>query len=102
MKRKGGTTYIMSSPDKTALYTGVSSHLENRVLEHKTKVHPKSFTARYNCVLLVYFKYFESIEEAIAEEKRIKGGSRLKKVRLIESMNPNWYDLFDEMNKHQW
>lgn len=100
--RKGGTVYIMSSPDKTSLYTGVTSNLENRVYEHKTKFYPKSFTARYNCVQLVYFKYFGSIEEAIAEEKRIKGGSRLQKLSLIESMNKNWRDLFEKLDDYEW
>lgn len=94
---KGGAVYIMSAPDKTTLYVGVTSDLAGRVWEHKNKAYPKSFSARYNCVLLVYYSYFDSIEEAIAEEKRIKGGSRKQKIDLIESINLEWQDLYDSL-----
>ena len=94
---KGGAVYIMSSPDKTALYTGVTSDLPKRIHEHKSKVYINSFTAKYNCVLLVYYQYFDTIEMAIAEEKRIKGGSRKKKILLVESMNINWIDLTEQL-----
>lgn len=87
----------MSSPDKTALYTGVTSNLPKRVNEHKYKIYPRSFSAKYNCVLLVYFQYYDTIEMAIAKEKRIKGGSRVKKILLIESMNRDWQDLTDSI-----
>ena len=87
----------MSAPDKTALYTGVTSELPARVWQHKNKEYPESFSAKYNCVLLVYYKYYDSIEEAIAEEKRIKGGSRAQKINLINSMNPAWADLYDTL-----
>ncbi len=95
--RKGGAVYIMSSPDKTALYTGVTANLPERVWQHKNKVYPNSFTARYNCVLLVYYAVCETIEIAIAEEKRIKGGSRAQKMDLIESMNKEWRDLTSDI-----
>lgn len=91
---KGGAVYIMSCPDKTTLYIGVTSDLYNRVIQHKEKFYPKSFTARYNCVLLVYYKWFEGIEEAIAEEKRLKAGSRKNKIELIDALNKDWNDLF--------
>jgi putative endonuclease len=87
---KSGAVYIMSSPNRASLYVGVSSNLPGRVWEHKNKKYPTCFTAKYNCVVLVYYKYFESIEDAIAEEKRIKGGSRKAKEQMIDSMNPNW------------
>jgi putative endonuclease len=90
---KGGAVYIMSSPNRGTLYVGVTSDLPGRVYEHRNKVFPKSFSSRYNCVVIVYYKFFESIEEAIAEEKRIKGSSRAYKEQLIESMNPQWNDL---------
>jgi putative endonuclease len=102
MERRGGTVYIVSSPDKTALYTGVTSDLENRMWKHKNKFYPDAHAAKYNCVVLVYFKFFESIEEAIKEEKRIKGGSRAKKIKLIKSMNSEWRDLTDEIDKYPW
>lgn len=100
--RKGGCVYILTCPDKTALYTGVSSQLENRVVQHREKANQGSFSARYNCNALVYFRYFETIEEAIAEEKRIKGGSRAKKIALIESLNPYWRDLWHELDTRPW
>jgi len=96
---KGGFVYIMSSLNHTTLYTGVTSNLYNRVVEHQQKVYPKSFSARYNCVKLVYFAFFDHIETAIEEEKRIKGGSRLQKEKLIRGMNPEWKDLWSEVKE---
>lgn len=90
---KGGAVYIMSAPDRTALYTGVTSQLNVRVWQHKNKEFPNSYSAKYNCIWLVYYKYYGGIEEAIIEEKRIKGGSRQQKLDLILSMNPEWVDL---------
>ena len=89
--------YIMCSNNHSTLYVGVTSDIAARVYEHKHKVYPTSFTATYNCVKLVYYRRFELIVEAIAEEKRIKGGSRRKKVELIIGMNPEWQDLYDEI-----
>lgn len=94
---KGGAVYIMSSPNRGSLYVGVTSDLAGRTWEHMNKVHPASFSARYNCVVLVYYKYFDGIEEAIAEEKRLKGSSRKYKEQLIDSMNSNWQDLYNTL-----
>jgi putative endonuclease len=94
---KGGLTYIVSSPNRDVLYTGVTSDLTTRVWKHKTKFYENSFTARYNCVVLVWYKYFDTIDAAIAEEKRIKAGSRKKKEELINSINYEWRDLWDEV-----
>ena len=96
---KGGFVYIMTNKHHTTLYTGVTSELLSRVTEHKEKKHPKSFTAKYNIDKLVYYDGFSSIEEAIAREKQIKGGSRKKKEDLITKMNPQWIDLYDEISK---
>ena len=93
---RGGAVYIMTNVHHTVLYTGVTSNLVARVQQHKNKFHPSSFTAKYNANKLVYFKGFPSIVEAIAEEKRIKGGSRKQKLDLIHSINPEWKDLWDE------
>ena len=60
-------------------------------------MYPKSFTAKYNCKKLVYYNWFDTIMEAIAEEKRIKGGSRKKKEILINNMNPEWNDLYEQV-----
>lgn len=95
--QKGGAVYILSSPNKASLYIGVTSDLQGRVWEHKDKKHPESFTAKYNCVMLVYYQYFDSIEDAISEEKRLKGGNRKQKEELILQMNPAWSDLYDSL-----
>ena len=88
---------MMCSTNHSTLYVGVTSNIASRVYEHKYKIHPTSFSAKYNCVKLVYYRRFELIIEAIAEEKRIKGGSREKKKHLINGMNPDWNDLYDEI-----
>jgi putative endonuclease len=95
--QKSGSVYIMASANKNVLYTGVTSELANRVWKHQTKFYPDSFSARYNCVVLVYYKHFFTIEEAIIEEKRIKGGSRQQKEKLINGINPEWKDLSEEL-----
>lgn len=85
--------YMMSNSRKRALYTGVTNNLEVRVFQHKNRNDPKCFTAKYNCVKLVWFDDTDSIEEAIAYEKKIKAGSRRKKELLIRALNPKWEDL---------
>ncbi len=96
---RGGAVYIMASKPNGTLYIGVTSDLRRRVYEHKTKYNPKSFTAKYGCKVLVYFQCFQRIEEAIAEEKRVKGGNRKNKLKLIERLNPEWNDLWDEVKE---
>ncbi len=88
---------MVCSPDRTALYTGVTTDLATRTWKHKNKFYENSFTRRYNCVVLVWYRYFDSISDAIAEEKRIKGGSRKKKEELINSFNYQWKDLWEEI-----
>ena len=92
--QRGGYVYILTNKNKSVLYVGVTSQLRNRIYEHKTKNNPKSFSARYNLDMLVYYKSFSRIEEAIHREKQIKSGSREKKIRLINSINPEWKDLY--------
>jgi putative endonuclease len=92
---KGGCVYIMTNQHNTVLYTGVTSNLYNRVLQHKNSFYPNSFTSKYRCFKLVYYNLFSTIEEAIAEEKRIKGGSRNSKINLINSINKEWNDLWE-------
>lgn len=94
---KGGAVYIMSSPNRGTLYVGVTSDLVGRIWQHRNKEHSNSFSARYNCVVLVYYKYYDGIEEAIAEEKRIKASSRKHKEQLINSINSEWKDLYDTL-----
>ena len=94
---KGGAVYILTSLNKRVLYIGVTSDLKGRIWEHKHKKYPDSFTARYNCTFLVYYKRFDSIDEAIIEEKRLKAGNRRYKERLINEMNHAWTDLYDTL-----
>jgi putative endonuclease len=96
---RGGFVYIMSNKNNTAIYTGVTSNLKNRIWEHKNKIHKGSFSSKYNVDKLVYFETFLSIEEAIAREKQIKAGSRQKKIILINSMNPEWKDLSEGLEE---
>ena len=93
---KGGSVYIMTNALKSVLYTSVTSDLVSRVQKHKNKFYPAGFTAKYNVIYLVYYRNFPAIEEAIIEEKRIKAGSRKQKCKLINSINPEWKDLWDE------
>ena len=87
--------YIMTNQYNKVLYTGVTSNLFKRVNEHKEKM-VAGFTSRYNINKLVYHEEFETIPEAIAREKQIKGGSRQKKLDLVKSKNPEWKDLYEE------
>jgi putative endonuclease len=75
---------------------GVTNDLTRRVWEHRQKLVP-GFTARYGITRLVYFEMTDSIEAAIAREKQIKGWLRAKKVALVESVNPAWRDLAEDM-----
>ncbi len=95
--QKKGFVYIMTCPDKSVLYTGVTSELADRVWKHKNKSYPDSFSAKYNCVILVYFLECGGIVKAITEEKRIKAGNRTQKIALINSVNPEWLDLADNL-----
>ncbi len=84
-------TYIMASHSRV-LYVGMTNDLPRRVAEHRSKT-ISGFTAKYNCVRLVWFQDFSDVSEAIAAEKRIKGWTRVKKIELIEELNPAWDDL---------
>jgi putative endonuclease len=88
--------YIMSNDWHTVLYTGVTSDLKGRVYEHKEKL-IEGFTKRYNITKLLYYEISDEIEGAISREKRIKSGSRKKKIELINSFNKEWRDLYLEL-----
>jgi putative endonuclease len=94
---KPGYVYIVTNKNNTTLYVGVTSNLKQRIKQHKEKFYKKSFTARYNCDKLVYHEAHQQIGDAIAREKQLKGGNRAKKIALIESINPNWNDLFNDL-----
>ncbi len=86
---------MMQSANGRALYTGVTDNLDRRVREHK-EGKGSVFTAKYNCHKLVYFEEFGLIEQAIVREKVVKKLSRANKEKLIDSMNPERLDLFEQ------
>ena len=93
---KKGYVYILFSERNGTLYTGVTSNLVTRVGEHRKGL-VKGFTKRYGVNKLGYYEIHDTVEAAIKREKQIKGGSRNKKLTLIERMNPGWKDLWDEI-----
>jgi putative endonuclease len=95
MTEKQYFIYIMTTMDNTALYTGVTNDLRRRVLEHRSGK-GSGFTSRYKLYKLVYYEMGENISTAITREKQIKAGSRSKKIELINTVNPNWDDLFEK------
>lgn len=84
--------YIATNKRNTVLYTGITNNLVRRIYEHKNKL-IQGFTAKYNINKLVYHESFNSPEEAIAAEKKIKGWKRYKKIALIKNINPDFKDL---------
>jgi len=88
--------YIMTNKLDSILYTGVTSDLDKRMHEHKSKL-IEGFTKKYNVDKLVYYEVFDDINDAIEREKQIKSGSRQKKIDLISSMNPSWKDLLNKL-----
>jgi len=89
--------YILSSPSNSTVYIGVTNNLIRRVYEHKNHLDPGSFTDKYNVTKLVYYDMCGDVTAAIAREKQLKGWTRAKKNALIESMNPDWRDLYPEL-----
>ena len=88
--------YIMASLSRT-LYIGMTGDLNVRVNEHKEKRYQQSFTAKYNVNQLVYFEVFDDLHEAARRERQLKGWRRARKIALIESMNPQWRDLSQDL-----
>jgi len=88
--------YIITNSHNTVLYTGVTGQLTARIYHHKNKS-VSSFSSKYNLNKLVYYEIFEDINQAIAREKQIKGGSRKKKIDLINAFNPTWKDLYSSI-----
>ena len=95
--KRGGATYILTNQSHSVLYTGATSDLIKRLYQHRTGEFKMSFSSKYALNKLVYYEVFQRIEDAIAREKQIKGGSRKKKEDLIISINPNWNDLSKEV-----
>jgi putative endonuclease len=92
-----GFVYILTNKYNKVLYTGVTSDPVPRIKKHKEKADHKSFTSKYNVDKLVYFEIIDSIGEVIKREKQIKAGSRKKKIDLILGINPEWRDLYYDL-----
>ena len=88
--------YILASKSNGTLYTGVTNDLLRRVYEHKSCL-IEGFTQKYKVHRLVYYEHVNDINSAIQREKKLKKWKRNWKIELIESMNPNWHDLYDEL-----
>jgi len=96
MHGKVPCVYILASKRNGTLYTGVTSNLSKRLDEHRFGA-AESFTKKYGVHRLVHVEMYENMDDAISREKQIKGGSREKKIALIEENNPVWRDLSDEL-----
>jgi putative endonuclease len=93
--------YIITNQGKTVLYTGMTNNLRKRLSEHEQNrvLKPQSFTGKYQCHYLIYWERFQYVKDAYDREKQIKGWTRNKKVDLIESFNPSWRSLNDEVQE---
>ena len=94
---KAPCVYMMANRRNGTLYCGVTSDLPRRANEHRTGAQ-EGFTQRYGCTKLVWYEIYERMDEAIAREKQIKGGSRANKLALIIAMNPSWTDLCETLS----
>jgi len=88
--------YMMTNKKNTVLYTGVTNDLKRRVYEHKEKM-ANGFTRKYNITKLVYYEVCEEVQSAISREKQLKAGPRQRKVELVNGMNREWRDLYEEL-----
>lgn len=88
--------YIIASQRNGTLYIGSTSHLIQRIWQHKQKILP-GFTAKYNVTRLVYYEIHQTIFEAAKRERRLKDWHRQWKLNLIEEFNPEWKDLYEEI-----
>ncbi len=93
---KNPCVYIVASKRNGTLYTGVTSNLPQRAWQHREGAVP-GFTKEKGCKILVWYEQHSTMEYAISREKQIKGGSRKKKLDLIESFNPQWKDLYESI-----
>jgi putative endonuclease len=88
--------YILASKRNGTLYIGVTNDLIRRIYEHKDNLVP-GFTDKYGVHKLVYYERVDDIQSAIEREKQLEKWSRRWKLQLIESANPYWKDLYDEL-----
>jgi len=89
--------YIITNKKDGVLYIGETKRLKTRMNQHKNKLHPSTFSARYNLDKLIYFEEYETTKEAKLREKQMKKWKRAWKIELIEKVNPDWKDLYEEI-----
>ncbi len=100
MRHHNYFVYILTNKNKTVLYIGVTNNLERRIFEHESNQGAKlKFTAKYNCIHLIYFEKFGNIDQAIEREAELKKWRREKKNNLINLANPNWDFLNEEIKE---
>ena len=90
--------YILASKRNGTLYVGVTSHLMQRIYEHRNHL-VDGFTNKYGVTQLVYYELHETMEAAIHRKDRLKKYKRVQKLKLIESVNPDWNDLWEEITQ---
>jgi putative endonuclease len=91
-------TYIVTNPNRTTLYVGVTNNLPARITEHwKERGKPDTFAGKYYCYNLIYYEEYQFIQTAIARETEIKKWSRKKKEALIATKNPTWMFLNEKV-----
>lgn len=93
---KQPAVYIVTNQRNGTLYTGVTSNLPRRIFEHRESVY-EGFTKKYGCKHLVFYAFYDTMKDAIKQEKRIKRFSRKEKLLLIEKQNPSWNNLEGEL-----
>ena len=96
MRQKLFCVYIMTNDTGTTLYVGITSDLPGRVYQHKQKL-ADGFTKKYQIDKLVWYEVHDTAESAISREKKLKGSSRKRKLDLINHLNPEWRDLYEEL-----
>jgi putative endonuclease len=94
--KKQPCVYLLASKRNGTLYAGVTSNLLKRVWEHKQHA-VAGFTKKYNVTQLVWYEVHETMASAISREKQIKNWKRAWKINVIEAMNPQWRDLYDDL-----
>ncbi|HJD62092.1 MAG TPA: GIY-YIG nuclease family protein [Rickettsia endosymbiont of Degeeriella rufa] len=93
---KQPVVYIITNKRNGTLYVGVTSNLTKRIYDHKNEL-LKGFSKKYNCKILVFYELHDTMISAITREKQIKGDSRKRKLELIEEINQEWRDLYEEI-----
>ena len=88
--------YMMTNKRNGTIYIGSTSNLARRAFEHREEILP-GFTKKYDCKMLVLYEYFDVMEDARNREYKLKGANRRKKLSLIEQLNPEWRDLYDQL-----